>query len=139
MLITEITSEECREILAKTGFGHLGCSHPLDSANRVLDVDWITAKVAMGLLEGSPLHGDELIRSWQIRAQYAESLRRREVEAHGFRYFSVGRPAEAEWQFRVASGELLFLFGVAALCDAASDRRPSARQRSDRTTALCQG
>ena len=27
MLITEITSEECREILAKTGFGHPGCSH----------------------------------------------------------------------------------------------------------------
>jgi hypothetical protein len=27
MLITEITSEECREILARTGFGHLACSH----------------------------------------------------------------------------------------------------------------
>ena len=26
MLITEMTSEECREILARTGFGHLGCS-----------------------------------------------------------------------------------------------------------------
>ncbi|TMF16916.1 MAG: hypothetical protein E6I36_15075, partial [Chloroflexi bacterium] len=24
------------------------------------DVDWITAKVAMGLLEGTPLHGDAL-------------------------------------------------------------------------------
>ena len=27
MLITEITSEECREILARSGFGHLACSH----------------------------------------------------------------------------------------------------------------
>jgi predicted nucleotidyltransferase len=46
------------------------------------DVDWITAKVAMGLLEGSPLHGDELIRAWQSRARYPEALRRREVEAN---------------------------------------------------------
>ena len=27
MLITEMTSEECRELVARTGFGHLGCSH----------------------------------------------------------------------------------------------------------------
>jgi hypothetical protein len=46
------------------------------------DVDWITAKVAMGLLEGSPLHGDDLISEWQVRARYPESLRRREVEAN---------------------------------------------------------
>ena len=46
------------------------------------DVDWITAKVAMGLLEGSPLHGDELIREWQSRARYPEALRRREVETN---------------------------------------------------------
>jgi predicted nucleotidyltransferase len=46
------------------------------------DVDWITAKVAMGLLEGSPLHGDELIREWQSRARYPEPLRSREVEAN---------------------------------------------------------
>lgn len=46
------------------------------------DVDWITAKVAMGLLEGSPLHGDELIREWQSRARYPEALRKREVGAN---------------------------------------------------------
>jgi predicted nucleotidyltransferase len=46
------------------------------------DVDWITAKVAMGLQEGSSLHGDRLIREWQSRARYSESLRRREVEAN---------------------------------------------------------
>jgi hypothetical protein len=46
------------------------------------DVDWITAKIAMGLLEGSPLHGEQLIRGWQLRATYPESLRRREVEAN---------------------------------------------------------
>jgi hypothetical protein len=46
------------------------------------EVDWITAKVAMGLLEGSPLHGHELIREWQSRARYPEALRRREVGAN---------------------------------------------------------
>lgn len=46
------------------------------------DVDWITAKVAMGLLEGIPLYGDVQIRAWQARARYPESLRRREVEAN---------------------------------------------------------
>jgi len=46
------------------------------------EVDWITTKVAMGLLHGMPLYGDELIRSWQKRAAYPESMRRREVEAN---------------------------------------------------------
>lgn len=46
------------------------------------DVDWITTKVAMGLLEGIPLYGDDLIREWKSRARYPESLRRREVEAN---------------------------------------------------------
>jgi predicted nucleotidyltransferase len=46
------------------------------------DVDWITAKVAMGLLEGNPLHGDELIHQWQRRARYPEELRRREIDAN---------------------------------------------------------
>lgn len=46
------------------------------------DVDWITAKVAMGLLEGTPLHGEDMVCGWQERARYPESLRRREVEAN---------------------------------------------------------
>ena len=46
------------------------------------EVDWITAKVAMGLLEGVPLFGHDLIRMWQQRAAYPESLRRREVESN---------------------------------------------------------
>ena len=46
------------------------------------EVDWITAKVAMGLLEGQPMHGDDLVRAWQRRAAYPEALRRREVEAN---------------------------------------------------------
>ena len=46
------------------------------------DVDWITAKVAMGLLEGLPLRGEALIQDWHARAAYPEALRRREVEAH---------------------------------------------------------
>lgn len=46
------------------------------------DVDWVTAKVAMGLLEGVPLFGDELIRRWKSRARYPDALRRREVTAN---------------------------------------------------------
>jgi predicted nucleotidyltransferase len=46
------------------------------------DVDWIAAKVAMGLLEGSPLHGADLVREWQSRARYPEPLRSREVDAN---------------------------------------------------------
>ena len=46
------------------------------------EVDWATAKIAMGLLEGMALHGDELIREWKARATYPEALRRREVEAN---------------------------------------------------------
>jgi len=46
------------------------------------DVDWITAKVAQGLLEGVPLYGEDLIRRWQERARYPEALRKREVEAN---------------------------------------------------------
>ena len=46
------------------------------------DVDWVTAKVAMGLLEGMALYGEDSIRSWKERAAYPEALRRREVEAN---------------------------------------------------------
>jgi hypothetical protein len=46
------------------------------------DVNWVTAKVAMGLLEGMPFHGEALARSWKARAAYPDSLRRREVEAN---------------------------------------------------------
>ena len=44
------------------------------------DVDWIVAKVAMGLQEGIALYGDDLIARWKRRAAYPESLGRREVE-----------------------------------------------------------
>jgi hypothetical protein len=60
----------------------------IESIERRLDciaagnVDWITAKVAQGLLEGMPLFGDDLVRGWQERARYPEALRRREVEAN---------------------------------------------------------
>jgi hypothetical protein len=44
------------------------------------DVDWMIAKVAMGLLEGIALRGDDLIAGWKARAAYPDVLRRREVE-----------------------------------------------------------
>ena len=46
------------------------------------DVDWITAKVAAGILEGLPMHGETLVRELKARAAYPEALRRREVEAN---------------------------------------------------------
>jgi hypothetical protein len=44
------------------------------------DVDWIIAKAAMGLQEGMALYGDDLIAGWMRRAEYPDSLRRREVQ-----------------------------------------------------------
>lgn len=46
------------------------------------DVDGTTAKTAMGLLEAMPLYGEQLVRDWQRRASYPETLRRREVEGN---------------------------------------------------------
>ena len=46
------------------------------------DVDWIAAKIAMGLLEGMPLYGAELVDRWKARATYPESLRAREIVAN---------------------------------------------------------
>lgn len=46
------------------------------------DVDPLLAKVAMGLQEGMPLYGDELIERWKARIAYPDTLRRREIEAN---------------------------------------------------------
>jgi hypothetical protein len=44
------------------------------------EVDWATAKQAMGLQEGVALHGGDLIGTWQERIRYPDELRRREIE-----------------------------------------------------------
>jgi hypothetical protein len=46
------------------------------------DVDWASAKVAMGLMDGVALHGEHLIQVWKRRVAYPESLRKHEVEAN---------------------------------------------------------
>jgi predicted nucleotidyltransferase len=46
------------------------------------EVDWATAKVAMGLQEGVGLHGAEVVARWQARLAYPDALRRREIEAN---------------------------------------------------------
>lgn len=45
-------------------------------------VDWVLAKIAMGILEGMPLHGEEVIAGWRRRLAYSDALRRREIEAN---------------------------------------------------------
>lgn len=55
--------------------------HRLEKIERG-DVDWINAKVAMGLLEGVALYGDDIISLWKSRAAYPESLRKRAVTAN---------------------------------------------------------
>ena len=48
---------------------------------RAGDVDWISAKVAAGLLEGMALGGERRIESWQSAVRvYSPILRRREIE-----------------------------------------------------------
>jgi hypothetical protein len=54
------------------------------------EVDWVTAKVAMGFAEGVTLHGHDLIQRWKTRAAYSDALRRREVEEN-IRIFSIWR------------------------------------------------
>ena len=46
------------------------------------DVDWLAAKVAMGLQEGIALYGEELIESWKSRVRYSEKQRKSEIEAN---------------------------------------------------------
>lgn len=57
------------------------------------DIDWVTAKVAMGILEGVALHGEHIARAWKQRAAYPDSLRRREVEDN-IRIFAIWRADE---------------------------------------------
>jgi hypothetical protein len=73
-----------------------------DRLNRIAegDVDWVTAKVAMGLVDGVALHGEELVGKWKRRAAYPDALRRREVEAN-IRIFPVWR-ADAQLAARDA-------------------------------------
>ena len=46
------------------------------------EVDWATAKVAMGLQEGVALHGEDRLVRWQSLVDYPEALRRKEVTAN---------------------------------------------------------
>jgi hypothetical protein len=46
------------------------------------DVDWLVAKIAMGLDEGIALYGDDVIEGWKSRVRYSETQRKREVEAN---------------------------------------------------------
>jgi len=52
------------------------------------EIDWATAKVAMGLQEGVALHGEDLIRNWRERITYPDELRRREVQ-HNLGFFPI--------------------------------------------------
>lgn len=46
------------------------------------NVDWLLAKIAMGVLEGMPLYGQDMIAGWKRRLAYPEELRRHEVVAN---------------------------------------------------------
>jgi Nucleotidyltransferase domain len=50
---------------------------------RLEEIDSPLQKVALGILEGTPLHGEELIARWQARLRdYPEPLRRAMIERH---------------------------------------------------------
>lgn len=57
------------------------------------EVDWATAKQAMGLQEGVAIYGDDLIGSWQERICYPDELRRREIERN-LGFFPIWRLGE---------------------------------------------
>ena len=47
-----------------------------------LDLDWRLVKQLMGLFEGRPMHGAELIEQWRRRAAYTERMQRAMIERH---------------------------------------------------------
>ena len=51
--------------------------------DRLEEIDSPLQKVAVGVLEGLPLHGEKLIERWQSRLRaYPEPLRRAMIERH---------------------------------------------------------
>ncbi len=62
---------------------------------RIDEVDATVQKIFSGMLEGLPLHGDELIERWQERVRrYPEGLRRATVERH-WNFFPLWYHGEA--------------------------------------------
>lgn len=68
------------DVLVQTGASSLGRMEARVARVEAGDVDWISVKVAVGVLEGVPLYGARLVRGWQRRLAYPPALGRREVE-----------------------------------------------------------
>lgn len=63
--------------------------------DRVEEIDSPLQKAVLGVLEGLPLHGDELVERWQSRLRsYPEPLRRAMIERH-WRFFPLWYHADA--------------------------------------------
>ena len=79
-------------------------------------------KAVEGILEGMPLHGDDLIRAWRERAaDYSDSLRRAMIERH-WRFFPL-------WYVdRQVAERDAFLWRRQILADAALTSSPSSRR-----------
>ena len=85
-----------------------------------LDLDAPLVKQLMGLAEGRPLHGEELIAAWRRRAEYTPRLQRGMVEKH-WRFFpwwyyeeKLLRRDATIWRYEVLVQSAYNLVGVLA-------------------------
>jgi hypothetical protein len=85
-----------------------------------LDLDSRLVKQLMGLFEGRPLHGAELIERWRERAAYTERMQRAMVEQH-WQFFpwwhyeeKLARRDATIWRFDVLVQSAYNLVGVLA-------------------------
>lgn len=77
-----LASYDLEGVELQTGAGRVATLEATLDRIAAGEVDWASAKVAMGLQEGVALHGADLFSAWQARIAYPEVLRRREVEAN---------------------------------------------------------
>jgi Nucleotidyltransferase domain len=85
-----------------------------------LDLDARLVKQLMGLVEGRPLHGEQLIAAWRRRAEYTPRLQRAMVEKH-WRFFpwwhyeeKLQRRDATIWRYEVLVQSAYDLVGVLA-------------------------
>jgi predicted nucleotidyltransferase len=88
-----VASYELDGIEAQTGAGLASTLEATLARIEGGEVDWATAKVAMGLQEGLAMHGADVVARWQARLAYPESLRRREIETN-LGFFPIWRLRE---------------------------------------------
>jgi len=122
MLITQLTAEECRELLARTGFGHLGCARnnepyvvPIYFAYAAeylygfstfgRKIEWMRANRTV-CVEVEEIASLDSWASVIITGQYQELHNMAEDNSERQRAYSLLEQRQLWWQIAKAAGEL---------------------------------